>query len=236
MRASNTLYTWRMNENTSLTGRRRTLLRLLAGGASLATLLGEAGAQTRMAKTPGLVQVQGDVRINGKPAKAGELVRGGDAVTTGRGALAVFSIGESAFLVRESSRANFAGQDLVLDAVRLVTGKLLSVFVTGHPVKLETPTATIGIRGTGAYLESEPARTYFCLCYGSAEIASANGSMRDSYTTTHHESPRYIYNDGRRNAIASASVINHTDSELIMLESLVGRTPPPAFMESQYRY
>ncbi len=216
--------------------RRRTLLKLLAGGASMAVLLREAGAQTRMAKTPGLYLVQGDVRINGKPAKAGELVRGGDAVTTGRGALAVFSIGENAFLVRESSRANFAGQDLVLDAVRLVTGKLLSVFVTGHAVKLETPTATIGIRGTGAYLESEPARTYFCLCYGSAEIASANGSTRDSYTTTHHESPRYIYNDGRRNAIASAGVINHTDSELIMLESLVGRTPPPAFMESQYRY
>jgi len=225
-----------MNEKTSLTGRRSTLLRLLAGGAGLAALLREAGAQTRVAKTPGLVQVQGDVRINGKPAKAGELVRGGDAVTTGRGALAVFSIGENAFLVRENTRANFAGQDLVLDAVRLITGKLLGVFATGRGVKLETPTAIIGIRGTGAYLESEPARTYFCLCYGSAEIASANGSMRDSYTTTHHESPRYIYNDGRPNAIASAAVINHTDSELIMLESLVGRTPPPTFMDSPYRY
>ncbi len=216
--------------------RRRMLLKLLAGGASMAVLLREAGAQTQMAKTPGLYLVQGDVRVNGKPAKAGELVRGGDAVTTGRGALAVFSVGQDAFLVRENSRANFAGQDLVLDAVRLVTGKLLSVFVTGHAVKMETPTAIIGIRGTGAYMEAEAARTYFCLCYGSAEIASANGSMRDSYTTTHHESPRYIYNDGRRNAIVSAGVINHTDSELIMLESLVGRTPPPGFMDSPYRY
>ena len=60
--------------------------------------------------------------------------------------------------------------------------------------------------------------------------------MRATYTTTHHESPRYIYNDGRKNAIASAAVVNHTDSELIMLESLVGRTPPPAFMDSPYRY
>ncbi len=216
--------------------RRRTLLKLLAGGVGVAALLRKAGAQTQMARNPGLYLVQGDVRVNGKPAKAGELVRGSDAVTTGRGALAVFSIGEDAFLMRENSRANFTGQDLVLDAVRLVTGKLLSVFVTGHAVKLETPTAVIGIRGTGAYMEAERARTYFCLCYGSAEIASANGSMRDSYSTTHHESPRYIYNDGRRNAIASASVINHTDSELIMLESLVGRTPPAAFMDSPYRY
>jgi hypothetical protein len=216
--------------------RRRALLALLAGGASLAGLLREAGAQAQIARNPGLYLAQGDVRVNGKPAKPGELVRAGDAVTTGRGGLAVFSIGQDAFLMRENSRANLAGQGLVIDALRLLSGKLLGVFVTGHSVRINTPTATIGIRGTGAYLEAEAARTYFCLCYGSAEIASANGTMRDAYTTTHHESPRYIYNDGRRNTIVSARVINHTDSELIMLESLVGRTPPPAFMASPDRY
>jgi hypothetical protein len=29
---------------------------------------------------------------------------------------------------------------------------------------------------------------------------------------------------------------NHTDSELIMLESLVGRSPPNSFMDSGGRY
>ena len=223
-------------QNPSQAARRRALLGLLAGGASLAGLLRHTGAQAQIAKNPGLYLVQGDVRVNGKPVKPGELVRAGDAVSTGRGALAVFSIGEDAFLMRANSRASFAGKDLVVDALRLVTGKLLGVFMNGKGVKVGTPTATIGIRGTGAYLESERARTYFCLCYGTADIASANGTMRDSYSTTHHESPRYIYNDGRKNAIAPAGVINHTDSELIMLESLVGRTPPSGFMASPDRY
>jgi hypothetical protein len=62
------------------------------------------------------------------------------------------------------------------------------------------------------------------------------GGARDSYSTRHHESPRYIYGDGRRRSIVRANVANHTDSELIMLESLVGRTPPPTFMDGPFRY
>jgi hypothetical protein len=31
-------------------------------------------------------------------------------------------------------------------------------------------------------------------------------------------------------------VSNHTDAELILLESLVGRTPPSTFMDSPFKY
>ncbi len=123
-----------MNTHNLLQARRRALLKLLAGGLGVATLLRHAGAQVQMAKHPGLYLVQGDVRINGKPARAGELVRASDTVVTGRGALAVFAIGDDAFLARENSRVDFAGRDVVLDTLRLVTGKLLSVFVSGHSV------------------------------------------------------------------------------------------------------
>jgi len=97
-----------------------------------------------------------------------------------------------------------------------------------------TPNATIGIRGTGAYLEAEAARTYFCLCYGTADVATADGKVKDSYSTTHHESPRYLYGDGRKDAMTAARVVNHTDAELIMLEALVGRTPPREVMDSRW--
>jgi hypothetical protein len=110
------------------------------------------------------------------------------------------------------------------------------VFGSGGERRLVTATASIGIRGTGAYMEAEPQRTYFCLCYGTAEVAATMGGARESYSTRHHESPRYIYGDGRRRAIVPASVANHTDSELILLESLVGRSPPQSFMESPVRY
>lgn len=53
---------------------------------------------------------------------------------------------------------------------------------------------------------------------------------------TFNAAARYIYGDGRKEAIVPASVANHTDAELILLESLVGRSSPPSFMEGPVRY
>jgi hypothetical protein len=214
--------------------RRNALLALLAAGTGMSAALRTALARADVEQ--GLRRLEGDVRINGRPASAGAAVRAGDAVTTGKGALAVFVIGQDAFLVHERTRVQFAGRDLVLSLLRLTTGKLLSVFGHGEERRLVTPTATIGIRGTGGYLEAQRHRTYFCLCYGTAEVAPSGSAMRETYSTTHHESPKYIYGDGRKTAMAPAKVINHTDDELIMLEALVGRTPPESFMQSAFRY
>src|SRR3989441_11962267 len=213
--------------------RRRALL-VLATGIGLPAALGRALAQTSAKQ--GVRTVQGDMRINGKPAEPGTLVRPGDTIVLGSGALAAFVVGEDAFLMRGNSRAELMGSGLLVSALRLATGKLLGVFAGGGERRLVTATATIGIRGTGAYIEAEPVRTYFFLCYGTAEVAATIGGARESYSTRHHESPRYIYADGRSRAIVPASVANHTDSELILLESLVGRSPAGSFMESPVRY
>ncbi len=232
--SSHTVKPDRVNEAAAM---RRRLLQLLAGGGlGLASMGRLARAQNLPVGTQGLQIAQGDVRINGSAAVQGSLVRPGDAVSTGTDALALFVVGQDAFLMRADSRAEFSGTDLALNALRLLTGKLLGVFATGQGKRLDTPSATIGIRGTGAYLEVEEGRTYFCLCYGSAEIATIGGEARDAYETTHHESPRYIYGDRREQAIVPANVSNHTDAELIMLEALVGRSPPQGFMDSPIRY
>jgi hypothetical protein len=138
--------------------------------------------------------------------------------------------------MRGGSRAELIGSGLLVSALQLVTGRLLAVFGSGGERRLVTATASIGIRGTGAYIEAEPQRTYFCLCYGTADVSATMGGARESYSTRHHESPRYIYGDGRKRAIVPASVANHTDGELILLESLVGRSPPQSFMDSPVRY
>jgi len=211
--------------------RRRALL-ALAAGIGFPAVLRLATAQT--SSQQGVRSAQGEVRVNGNPAAPGTPVGAGDTVALGRGAFTTFVVGEDAFLLRENSRVELTGSGLVVDALRLVTGKLLSVFGRGRRRRLVTATATIGIRGTGAYIEAESERTYFCLCYGTAEVVAATGGARETYSTRHHESPRYIYGDGRSAAIAAASVVNHTDSELLMLEALVGRTPPQGFMDSPY--
>lgn len=213
---------------------RRRILLALGAGISLPAALRRALAQSPAKQ--GVRAAQGDVQVNGKPAGPGTLVRPGDVIATGKGAYATFVVGQDAFLVRESTRTELIGSGLLVSALRLVTGKLLGVFASGGERRLVTATASIGIRGTGAYIEAEPARTYFCLCYGTADVAATIGGARESYSTRHHESPRYIYGDRRARTIAPASVANHADSELILLESLVGRTPPHSFMESPVRY
>jgi hypothetical protein len=212
--------------------RRRALL-AFAAGIGLPGALRLARAQT--SANQGVRAAQGDISVNGKPAAPGSPVRPGDTIVLGKGALATFVVGEDAFLMRADSRAELVGSGALVTAVRLLTGALLGVFGSGGR-RLATATATIGIRGTGAYLEAEPGRTYFCLCYGTAEVAATVGEARDSYSTRHHESPRFIYGDGRKEAIVPASVANHTDAELILLESLVGREPPQGFMQSPFRY
>jgi hypothetical protein len=213
--------------------RRRALL-VFAAGIGLPAAVRLALAQSSAKQ--GVRTVQGDMRINGKPAEVGTLVRPGDAIVLGDGAVATFVVGQDAFLMRENSRAELIGSGVLVSALQLVTGKLLGVFGSGRERRLVTATASIGIRGTGAYMEAETARTYFCLCYGTADVAATMGGARESYSTRHHESPRYIYGDGRERAIVPASVANHTDSELILLESLVGRSPPQSFMDSPVRY
>jgi hypothetical protein len=213
-------------------GRRGALL-ALAAGIGLHPALRAALAQSSAKQ--GVRTLKGEVGVNGRPTTLGALIRPGDTVEVGKDALASFVVGQDAFLMRSNSRVELAGRDAVVAAVRLVTGGLLAVFGTGEH-RLATSTATIGIRGTGAYMEAEPWRTYFCLCYGTADVATARGEARESYSTQHHDAPRYIYGDGRKHAIVPASVSNHTDAELILLESLVGRIPPPTFMASPFKY
>src|SRR5438093_9137242 len=133
--------------------RRRALL-ALAAGIGLPTALGRALAQTSAKQ--GVRTVQGDMRINGKPAEAGTLVRPGDAIVLGEGAVATFVVGQDAFLMRGGSRAELIGSGLLVSAVQLVTGRLLGVFGSGRGRRLVTATAGIGIRGTGAYMEAMP--------------------------------------------------------------------------------
>jgi len=211
---------------------RRSWLR--AGAAALTLQLAAQFALLRDALAAGSVEkgmhrVRGDVRVNGQPAREGMDVKGGDVITTGAGSEAVFVIGKDAFLVRANSRVEVQGiaGALLASGLRVATGAVLSVFAPGEPKRLVTPTSSIGIRGTAAYIEAEEARTYVCICYGEAVLASSQDpTARETVRTQHHEHPRYIMGSGAPQMIMGAPIINHTDAELTLLENLVGRWPP----------
>ena len=176
----------------------------------------------------GVARVRGEVTVGGRPAQRGMVVKPDDVVVTGRNSELVFVVGRDAFLARSNSHVEFSGAGgAAVKALRIVTGALLSVFEPGGGRSIRTSTATIGIRGTGIYVEVEPKRTYACTCYGEAELTPVDEPKEaETVRTTHHDQPRYIYAKGMPSMIAEAPVVNHTDAELTLLESLVGRKVP----------
>lgn len=202
---------------------------ILKGIAALALaerlgLLRGAWAAGRGLPSPGLQRIAGRVEVNGRAAREGMPVRPGDTVTTGPASEAIYVVGQDAYLQREGSTVSLFG-DPVQSGLRVAAGKLLAVFGKGDK-QIATPTATIGIRGTGCYLEAAPDLVYFCLCYGQAEITPLKEPTRSArIETRHHDRPLYLHADGS-DMMAPASVINHSDAELVLLESLVGRVPP----------
>lgn len=222
---------------------RRRLIKALAtagllGPAGISGLIRESLAKGNVPIRPGLNRIKGEVIVNRQIASEGQLLKPGDSIVTGRNSEAIYVIGQDAFLQRELTTVNF-GTDPVKDLFRVVTGKILSVFGRGTKT-LHTSTATIGIRGTGCYIEDQgtgaKAETYFCLCYGSVDLTpTAAPHEAESYTTRHHDNPMRIYNDmNMAKMMVKSTVVNHTDAELEMLEALVGRVPPNFGMP--YRY
>ncbi len=210
--------------------RRAWMARMAAGGAMAALEMARLRqALAADAVQQGIAQVRGEVRIGDVPARRGMEIKPGEVITTGRGAQLVFVVGRDAFMARSGSRIELSGAatETVVRGLRLVTGALLSVFDSSRERRIQTATSTIGIRGTGIYVEAQKMRTYACTCYGEAELVPVDAPQEaETVRTTHHDQPRYIYPKGMPRMIERAPVINHTDAELILLESLVGRQVP----------
>lgn len=215
--------------------RREILVRALTAGLFAAT--GTAGIVApvwSMGKVPkvlipgkSIYDLGGQVDVNGKQANMDTKIEANDIVTTGRRSHVIFAVGKDAFVLRSNSRLELSGGGLVINALRLVSGKLLSVFGKSQH-KMYTPNATIGIRGTGIYVESDPEQSYVCTCYGVVDLFADNDKQsRETITSQHHDAPRYILsNEQPGRNIRDAPFINHTDLELQVIEELVGRTPP----------
>ncbi len=210
---------------------RRHLLKLIAGGA-LAGSGFNALIKTALAagsgpqRKQGIYRLEGEATFNGFRLKVGDVPSLPLTVVTGPNTTLVFVLGADAYLVRSNSHliltSNVANAASRVSNIKLLAGKLLSVFDKGER-RLTTTTAVAGIRGTGIYLESEAERSYVCLCYGNARLSPLNApQLQESVITRHHESPRWVYPD----RMEAAALINHSDDELILLESLTGRMPP----------
>jgi hypothetical protein len=210
--------------------KRRQLLRALVssgalGAAGLSGFMSRALAAGDIPGGTGIARLEGGTAtVNGQPAKVGTAVKMGDRIETGAGAKAVVVLKGDAFLLHPKTIIEVRGRENTLTDMLVAGGRVLSVFAK-KPVTIKAAVATIGIRGTGAYLEVEPDGVYFCLCYGEAVVEGPKMETK-TVKTTHHETPLMLRETGGILSAEPGGFKNHSDAELILLESLVGREPP----------
>jgi hypothetical protein len=214
----------------------------LFAGANLASLFqaGHARGDIPDKLPPGrsIYRLQGEVTVDGKPADINTSIGPGSIVKTGRNSQVIFVVASDAFILRSNSEIQMkTDAGLIIDSMRLLSGRLLSVFGRREkPHTITTSTATIGIRGTGIYVEAEADRSYVCTCYGQTRIvASADPAIGRDVISKHHDQPLYVLPSAANGElIVAAPFINHTDTELALIEELVGRTTPFAFSGGGY--
>ncbi|MGE5505127.1 MAG: FecR domain-containing protein [Actinomycetota bacterium] len=201
--------------------------RSMMAGLAMTGLAGAMGI--RRAVAMGLPESRvhrsgGEVSVNGTPATTGTRVRSGDTVATGAGGTAMFSLGDDGFLLRPDSRVTIADRDGARN-VKLEGGGVLSVFGPKH-ITLTTPHASIGIRGTAAYLETRGDTTNVCVCYGHAVMVPTGApQLAEDVHNRHHETPRVIRPGPAAPVMEEMRRTDHTDDELVMLEALFDRVP-----------
>jgi hypothetical protein len=208
-------------EDELLWFRRRSFLQAAAAWTAMGGFTA-AYAQQRS----NVVELRGDALLNGQRLRQEQTIQTGDHVETGPGSHLVFSLGNSAFLVRQNSQLVVErGNTLTtVSVLRMLTGAVASAWGRGSPRRIVTPTLTAGIRGTGVYTEifaDQNQRSYFCNCYGTVDLAV--GSDRALSQSSYHQSFWGEVEPKNGRLLTPANAINHTDEELEMLAALIGQ-------------
>src|SRR3972149_78080 len=109
--------------------------------ASAALAAGAVLPLPAAAQTATVYELAGEVLVNGRRIGRDAAIRAGDTIFTGRGASIWFIVAGDSFFLRQ-----------------------------GAERRLVARTVTIGIRGTGVYVETAPEVTYACTCFGATEL------------------------------------------------------------------
>ncbi len=172
-----------------------------------------------------IVELRGDALKNGEALTPQHTLTANDRIETGPGSTVVFSVGDSAFMVRQNSRiALESDTPTSVKLLRVLSGAVVSVWGRGTERSIALPTATAGIRGTGVYTEvfsDQCNRGYLCNCYGTVDLSAGNESVVS--TATYHQS--FWAEPAPRNGrlLTPTTAINHTDEELEFLAGLVNQ-------------
>jgi len=179
-----------------------TVLALLAvWGVAAARAAGGGEAGPAPAGPAQVVYLEGEVMLDGQQAVLGQEVPPGAMLQTGARS---YCGGKNIFRVQEQSLAVFdvqAGRgaiDLRQGALAAVFHKLQRLGGGEEAVRLITPTAVAGVRGTAFFVQVEsPTRTYLCTCNGTLRLADVLQDKRLQVSSSIHKAYRFSRDSGR---------------------------------------
>ena len=224
-----------LQDHVPIDERRRQILLYLLSASALAAVPGCASISRiyqampmpkQMPDDKSIFQYRGHISVNGVAADLTTMIMPGDVVETADKSEMIFVVGKDSFLMREQSRIRMPTTS-VGGTYGLERGKTLGVFAS-RQTEIRTPSAVIAIKGTGIYLESEPELTYVCTCYGLTDISVVDDpNISETVKSEHHDAPKYVLADpNAAKRIVPAPFKNHDDQELLLIETLVGRSTP----------
>ena len=169
----------------------------LAAAAAWTATGGFSAAQAQSRSN--IVELQGEVLLNGARLLPQHTIQSGDQLSTGPGATLVFVVGNAAFQVRQNTQMAVERGDSInaVSILRLFAGAVASAWGRGERRMVVTPTLTAGIRGTGVYTEvstKDRGRSYFCNCYGTVDLTATGDSVTSQ--SEYHQS--FWADTGRR--------------------------------------
>lgn len=185
------------------------------------------GLPAAMAQQRGnLVELLGDVQLNGQRLLPDQTVQTGDHLQTGPASGVMFVIGDSAFRVHPNSRLSLdRGNSLThVSQLRLHAGAVSSVWGTRHRSQIITPGMSADFRGAGVYaevFEKQEQHNYLCNCYGTLRLFS--GKEKTVSTSTYHQAYWAAPDRSQEDTWMPADSINHTDEELELLAQLINQ-------------
>jgi FecR protein len=173
--------------------------------------------------------LEGDVFINGTRADFGSKVKDGDLINTGINSSCEIIFGQgNIFHLEQETIIEIKWTDnrisIKKGALGAVFSKLKNVLPKGEILKLDSPSATAGVRGTSFYIRVEDEKnTYICTCNGSLELSAGNKSIQTN--TQYHKAYRFT-TEGSVSTVLSAGLLYHQDEDMDKLASKIGTTIP----------
>lgn len=171
--------------------------------------------------------VEGDARIDGKPAEIGQAVPPNAVVETGPASRCdivfdrknALGIGQNSLI-----RIDFSGLQASLKVERGGFGAVLKNLakVAGKDsFTIDTVNAIAGVRGTSLCVWAKDGYTYVCACNGEVHIADPKGGNALDLAAAHHSARRYGTKDGAT-TVEEAGLEFHDDNSVQALADRIG--------------